>query len=235
MTAMRRGFTLIELLVVISIVAILAAMLMPIIALVRAQARQSVCANQQKQLAFAVMTYATSNDDILPSGIPFNDVGGPTSVTDYKAYYWAKVAGDLLEMPWLYQDPTQQAKIFRCPEQRSFFNPGFKTSYVMTFFASHPDHLHGTAQYKWVTLTRFAHSKGGLLGESLTDYWTEGAEPWWAMLAVKRLDGPAAGKTTPDFAAHQRHRGAFNATYSDGHTESVRPADYLTSFYLPVR
>src|SRR5215212_3684499 len=54
----RRGFTLIELLVVIAIIAILAAILFPVFAQAREQARRSVCLSNMKQLVTATMMYA---------------------------------------------------------------------------------------------------------------------------------------------------------------------------------
>lgn len=63
---MRRGFTLVELLVVIAIVAILAALLVPAVTLVRARAAKSVCASNLKQLATGLIAYAGEYDDIVP-------------------------------------------------------------------------------------------------------------------------------------------------------------------------
>ena len=60
------GFTLIELLVVIAIISILAAILFPVFARARENARRSNCASNQKQLTLAVMQYTQDNDERLP-------------------------------------------------------------------------------------------------------------------------------------------------------------------------
>ena len=65
----RRGFTLIELLVVISIIAVLAAMLLPAIGLVKNSARSSVCMNNLRQFGVGFMTYASDNEGSLTSGL----------------------------------------------------------------------------------------------------------------------------------------------------------------------
>ena len=53
-----RGFTLIELLVVIAIIAILAAILFPVFARARENARKSNCQSNLKQIGTGVMMYA---------------------------------------------------------------------------------------------------------------------------------------------------------------------------------
>jgi prepilin-type N-terminal cleavage/methylation domain-containing protein/prepilin-type processing-associated H-X9-DG protein len=61
----RRGFTLIELLVVISIIALLAAILFPVFARARENARRSTCQSNLKQLALGVLQYTSDNDGRL--------------------------------------------------------------------------------------------------------------------------------------------------------------------------
>ena len=53
----RNGFTLIELLVVIAIIAILAAILFPVFAKVRENARRISCASNEKQMGTALVQY----------------------------------------------------------------------------------------------------------------------------------------------------------------------------------
>jgi prepilin-type N-terminal cleavage/methylation domain-containing protein/prepilin-type processing-associated H-X9-DG protein len=61
----KRAFTLIELLVVIAIIAILAAILFPVFARARENARRSSCQSNLKQLALGVIQYAQDNDSRL--------------------------------------------------------------------------------------------------------------------------------------------------------------------------
>jgi len=72
----ERGFTLIELLVVIAIIAILAAILFPVFAQAREQARATVCGSNMRQLSMGVMMYTQDHDEILP---PVTNYAAPTN------------------------------------------------------------------------------------------------------------------------------------------------------------
>lgn len=60
------GFTLIELLVVIAILAILAALLFPVLAQAREKGRQAVCTSNVRQLGMATMLYLQDYDETYP-------------------------------------------------------------------------------------------------------------------------------------------------------------------------
>ncbi|MFQ6132114.1 MAG: DUF1559 domain-containing protein [Armatimonadota bacterium] len=62
----RVGFTLIELLVVIAIIAILAALLFPVFARARENARRAKCMSNLRQLAMAAHMYGQDHDEALP-------------------------------------------------------------------------------------------------------------------------------------------------------------------------
>lgn len=74
---MSKAFTLIELLVVITIIAVLASMLIPTIALVRDQAKSTMCRNNLRQQGLAVLAFPTDNGGILPAAMrDWNNMGG---------------------------------------------------------------------------------------------------------------------------------------------------------------
>src|SRR5688500_10108661 len=62
----RKGFTLIELLVVIAIIAILAALLFPVFARARENARRASCQSNLKQIALGTVQYTQDYDSKLP-------------------------------------------------------------------------------------------------------------------------------------------------------------------------
>ena len=70
------AFTLIELLVVIAIIAILAAILFPVFARARENARRSSCTSNLKQIGLGTLQYLQDYDEILPF-MYHEDLSGP--------------------------------------------------------------------------------------------------------------------------------------------------------------
>ena len=64
----RAGFTLIELLVVIAIIALLAAMLLPAISMVKNAAMKTSCLSRLGQIGLSLATYAEDNESTFPPG-----------------------------------------------------------------------------------------------------------------------------------------------------------------------
>src|ERR1039457_2988371 len=71
-TERRRGFTLVELLVVIAIIAILTALLFPVLARARAASYKTVCASNLRQIGLAFSMYTADYDSCFPNtGDPY--------------------------------------------------------------------------------------------------------------------------------------------------------------------
>jgi len=85
MKKLSKGFTLIELLVVIAIIAILAAILFPVFARARENARRASCMSNLKQIGLGFMQYTQDYDEKFP---PFDFVYDASVGTRSYYYYW---------------------------------------------------------------------------------------------------------------------------------------------------
>jgi prepilin-type N-terminal cleavage/methylation domain-containing protein/prepilin-type processing-associated H-X9-DG protein len=115
----NRGFTLIELLVVIAIIAILAAILFPVFARARENARRASCQSNLKQIGLAIMQYTQDYDEKYPVAwrpqsiqLPYNNFTS-TYVTWVDRIY-----------PY-----TNSLQLFQCPSQT--FSPNGGTAPAM--------------------------------------------------------------------------------------------------------
>ncbi len=91
----RRGFTLIELLVVIAIIAILAAILFPVFARARENARKTSCLSGSKQIGLGIMQYCQDYDETMPMYAP----------TTY-AYNWERAVEPYLKNSGILKCPS---------------------------------------------------------------------------------------------------------------------------------
>jgi len=94
----RKGFTLIELLVVIAIIAILAAILFPVFARARENARRSSCQSNLKQIGLGLMQYAQDYDDSVVPVIWPNGANGPGQ--------WSQLIQPYIKSTQLFQCPS---------------------------------------------------------------------------------------------------------------------------------
>jgi prepilin-type N-terminal cleavage/methylation domain-containing protein len=76
----RSAFTLIELLVVIAIILILAALLLPALALAKEKARLVTCTSNLKQIGIAFQTWGGDHNDLYPMQVAFADGGANTAI-----------------------------------------------------------------------------------------------------------------------------------------------------------
>ena len=100
------AFTLIELLVVIAIIAILAAILFPVFARARENARRSSCQSNLKQIGLGFIQYTQDYDERYP-GI-FQNVAGGASFDSSADIPWPTAIQPYLKNIQVYQCPSEQ-------------------------------------------------------------------------------------------------------------------------------
>ncbi len=108
------AFTLLELLVVIAIVAILAGLLLPTLGRSKAQAYNTACVNNLRQLGMAIRLYADGNQERMPSAEilptqPIDPQHPLPRICDVLATYVGRAAGT----------NTNSATVFKCPADRA--------------------------------------------------------------------------------------------------------------------
>ena len=121
----KRGFTLIELLVVIAIIAILAAILFPVFARARENARKSSCQNNLKQLALGFKQYINDFDERYPLAVV---TAG--SATGTPPYGWADALQPYIKNTQVYQCPSDSADADDSPLNTGYTDYWYNLNFV---------------------------------------------------------------------------------------------------------
>ena len=197
----KRGFTLIELLVVIAIIAILAAILFPVFARARENARKSNCQSNLKQMGTAVLMYVQDYDETYTPAYCIN----PT-------------------VPWpaLLQPYIKNSGVFSCPSDPDYPTvlSGWRLSYIPNYNLHPPLDQPTSRGYTLAEVTRpcdtisIAENADGSTGnlQPICQYtWgTSGAAAsggynQWARLSLGR------------------HSEGSNFVFADGHVKWMKP------------
>lgn len=230
-----KGFTLIELLVVIAIIALLVAVLIPVLSKARAAAHRIACANHLRTLMAASFVYSAAWDGAY---VPIVYVVGVGRSAEYTAWlqnksYRSYIAIDSYETEEESALPFDVPDEFLCPADRISKDPANIRGTVLCSYGYNLTEF--LAQYQWVTDGLLKNPAGHMThmikqpAEKLAfidgiDWWVGwGAanyEIGWDKLGQTPLDiYKLAGIHGPTF---YRHSEGANVAFYDGHVEYLR-------------
>lgn len=207
-----RAFTLIELLVVIAVIAILAALLFPVFASVRAKARQATCSSNLRQLGQATFIYAQDNDDFYPWGGDPSDLNTNPNAwrTWHHGEYWPAVQ-TLRPLPEVMSAYVKNDHLWECPSDTGYDKTG---SFEDIPLSAHPSAFGAFGMsYAYTTLLALDHQTiGGVRGWSRKPPYSERGPAEVPLLfdQVGRWHG-----------GMEHSQGRMNFVMVDGHAMSV--------------
>ncbi len=190
--SLRRGFTLIELLVVIAIIAILAAILFPVFARARENARRASCQSNLKQIGLGIAQYTQDYDEKYPRVSYANSIFWPVVIQPYLKSY----------------------QIYDCPSSDIKYTPTAPTaiSYGMNMLLFERDN--GVIQIDF-TLAKLNKPSETLL---LNDAQYMRTQPEGATIGGTNYTGYDNDIYWPQY----RHLETCNALFADGHVKAMR-------------
>ncbi|HEX8550942.1 MAG TPA: DUF1559 domain-containing protein [Abditibacteriaceae bacterium] len=223
----RKGFTLIELLVVIAIIAILAAILFPVFARARENARRSSCASNLKQIGLGIMQYTQDYDERFVRAT--TGAGGTAN-----AQTWANSLQPYLKSTQIFQCPSDSSI-----EPNTWWMPGTPTAPPF-----HISYLYNSSIAR-SSLAAVQNVSGTVMGvdgatnpsgSSNPIDWLKSPKP--TAFLVRPFVGDDTTDTDgrgEDFAAPAaRHLETSNVLYVDGHVKAQRvPSFYNSSVVFP--
>jgi prepilin-type N-terminal cleavage/methylation domain-containing protein/prepilin-type processing-associated H-X9-DG protein len=204
----KTGFTLIELLVVIAIIAILAAILFPVFARARENARRTSCLSNTKQLGLATLMYDQDYDEKLP---PAYANGAPSTMN-----WWGPIIEPYVKSVQVYFCPSDSAQT-----SSSTYSPA-SVSYGWNYYwlQNKPmgDDLHGGVSLAAID----AVSQTVLLGDSNGE--TTGTPP---VPSNRYIIYPCCA-----YIPVERHLEGVNMAFVDGHSKWYKVPALVDNYTL---
>lgn len=207
-----KGFTLIELLVVISIIAVLAAMLLPALSIVRDAAASTVCQSNLRQFGMADNSYAQDWDGVLVPGAICDASGNQTN-----NWYGNQDFAERLDA-WIPVPASSRMKWrpgLLCPRSREFIgSSGISASNIIRsyglLFTDYTDAASGREPNRIYTCQpeRYSKPTETVVFCDFLSWWAGYSANWYVSEADVSV--PAT-----------RHRGKANFLYADFHVGSL--------------
>ena len=234
LTSSRNGkaaFTLIELLVVIAIIAILAAILFPVFARARENARRSSCMSNLKQIGLGLMQYTQDYDEAYPwgvqsgvgnsstpvgSGVPsavfagLNPSGGFGYFTTWQDYIFPYV-----KSTQIFVCPSQSHTNSSIPAGSTMFNYGYNAAFAVRGFSANYG-VPSNTSLKMSQLQRIAET---VLVMDYNEQAAINANPLSAFTRARNASEDVRTVVTP-------HLEGGSICYADGHVKWVPNGKY---------
>lgn len=210
------GFTLIELLVVIAIIALLAAILFPVFARARENARRASCQSNMKQIGIAMMQYTQDYDEKLTHWGQ-NSLGVALGTSVAAGYLWSDMVAPYVK----------NIQIFRCPSMR-----GKKTNDLPCYTLPGRPGLTNWSVYHYYGCPVSVISEPArtyLAIESVEDRRDPtalGDGTYFVRWDNAPVTGPVGWVNDWTFD-YDRHLGASNVLFVDGHVKSIQPKSHI--------
>ena len=168
----RSAFTLVELLVVIAIISILAAILFPVFARARENARRSSCQSNLKQLGLGVQQYIADYDgNIPPQQLQY------TATTNV---FWPTLIKPYIKADQIFTCPSASISDSSAPDSSLIFGSGTVNSYCAYgtndgSASAYPDRFRGQQTYSRNVIQSDKWTTAGFTGKDKTGFLRIGA------------------------------------------------------------
>ena len=231
----KRAFSLIELLVVITIIAILAALLMPMLSMAKSYSRTAGCKNHLRQMGYALQMYVHDDQDqypryLGPGGQPNGDAPGKGGRARGLVYWSSKL------IPYDSMNWTNLA--FHCP--------GYIGAIAGPVF---PDSIDRQGSYAYnIAGVRITDTSDEFFGLGPVSFWKTSAGKFVPSVSQSQISVPSemlamgdsymkAGDAWANDVWHggpfanaysakpfaSRHGKNYNVLFCDGHVSSMNP------------
>jgi prepilin-type N-terminal cleavage/methylation domain-containing protein/prepilin-type processing-associated H-X9-DG protein len=214
-----RGFTLIELLVVIAIISILAAILFPVFARARENARRASCMSNLKQLGLGMMMYVQDYDERFPAA--YFHIDASTTI-DWQTLMMPYVKSEQLFIcPSSSHPETSQrltanygANARLLPTPPAF--PGLPTTYVLPYING------ASGLYLFMDAGNYRLDYNQAYNSSNWSYLPGSGD------AEGICDNAGPPDRGYDDCMHGRHFAGVNIAFADGHAKWVKSDKVVT-------